>query len=314
MAYYNEQLQQLREKIERKKQLRATVKELDAQRATLSLRVEELAWLRQREELDVERLEGKSFAAFFYTVLGKREEKLDREQAELCAAVAKYESALTSLEQVKAEIHAAEAELESLAYCEEELEKMLQKKRDAIKASGSADGEELLTLEPQIARLKHQDKELTEARHAGETALQTAKSVRTYLEKAKGWGIADLLSDGVVADVLKHNNLYRAKEMLKELQEDLRRFKTELADVPSIYTVDHIETEDFLGVADFFFDCVFVDLDMQMRIKEYYGRIDETVLEIAGALERMERLQSEGREQRIALEQRLQILEERNTI
>ena len=86
MSGYDEQLRQLQAQCARKKKLEATVAELRAQRDTYTVRARELEQNFQAEQEDVERLEGRSLSAFFYHVIGKKEEKLTQEKQEAYAA------------------------------------------------------------------------------------------------------------------------------------------------------------------------------------------------------------------------------------
>ncbi len=65
MKFYDEQLQKLQEHIARKRQLEAQISELRTQRSTLSARVRELEAIKMQEQADVDKLEGRSLAAFF---------------------------------------------------------------------------------------------------------------------------------------------------------------------------------------------------------------------------------------------------------
>lgn len=82
MKFYDEQLQKLQEQIARKRQLEAQVSELRTQRSTLSTRVRELEAIKMQEQADVDKLEGRSLAAFFYNVIGKMDEQLNKEREE----------------------------------------------------------------------------------------------------------------------------------------------------------------------------------------------------------------------------------------
>ena len=78
MKFYDEQLRQLQNQIARKRQLEAKVSELRAQRSGLSERVRELKTILLSEQADVEKMEGRSLTAFFYHVMGKRDEQLNK--------------------------------------------------------------------------------------------------------------------------------------------------------------------------------------------------------------------------------------------
>ena len=70
MTYYDEQLQQLQAQIARRKQMETMLQELRSQQAALSVQVRELESIKLEEQADVDRLEGRSLAAFFYNVSG----------------------------------------------------------------------------------------------------------------------------------------------------------------------------------------------------------------------------------------------------
>ena len=101
MKFYDEQLQKLQEQIARKRQLEAQVSELRTQRSTLSTRVRELEAIKMQEQADVDKLEGRSLAAFFYNVIGKMDEQLNKEREEAYAARVKYDAAARELTAVE---------------------------------------------------------------------------------------------------------------------------------------------------------------------------------------------------------------------
>ena len=72
-----EALKNLQQQTLEKRRLDARLRELYAQRETLQKQTEELEQARQKEQADVDRLEGRSLAAFFYYTVGRLDEKLD---------------------------------------------------------------------------------------------------------------------------------------------------------------------------------------------------------------------------------------------
>lgn len=188
MKFYDEQLQKLQEQIARKRQLEAQVSELRTQRSTLSTRVRELEAIKMQEQADVDKLEGRSLAAFFYNVIGKMDEQLNKEREEAYAARVKYDAAARELTAVEDELARYEAELSSLRDCERQYDAVLQEKAGAVKAAGGPAAEEILKLEERLAFLESQKRELREAVSAGNSALSTANHVLSSLDSAEGWG------------------------------------------------------------------------------------------------------------------------------
>ena len=81
MDYYKEQLDQLREKMVRKHKLSTEVNTLEDQRADLAVRVQQLKEQTYKEQLDVDQLENFSAAKLFYQIMGKLDERLEKEQS-----------------------------------------------------------------------------------------------------------------------------------------------------------------------------------------------------------------------------------------
>ena len=305
MTGYDEALRQLHAQCARRRRLEAVIGELRRQRDTYSARVRELEAVKLEEQADVDRLEGGSLAAFFYQVVGKKDEKLDRERREAYEARVKYDAAARELAEVEEELRRNEAELAGLQGCEERYAALLREKAQAVKAAGGADGAEILRLEQRLSVLESQENELTEAISAGSAALHTTQQVLHSLDSAEGWGTWDLFGGGLISDLAKHSHLDEAQGDIEYLQSQLRRFKTELADV-TIYADMQVNVDGFLRFADYFFDGLFADWAVLDRINQAQEQVRSTQSQIQDVLDRLhtmlERVRQEAAEQREALD------------
>ena len=286
MAYYDEQLQELQMQIARMKQLLAMIEELRRQQDTLSKRVQELQAIQLDEQSDVEHLEGRSLASFFYNVVGKKDEKLDKERQEAYAAKVKYDAAVRELKAVEYDLLRNESELSGLRGCDRRYEAVLKEKTAAVKAAGGLAAEEILNLEERSAFLESQAKELREAIQAGNAALNTTNQVLDSLDSAEGWGTWDLFGGGLISDLAKHSHLDDAQGAIEHLQSQLRRFKTELADV-TIYADMQVNVDGFLRFADYFFDGLFADWAVLDRIGQSQSQMQDTKSQIVSVLSRL---------------------------
>lgn len=307
MTYYDEQLQQLQAQMARFKQLEAMIKELRSQRDTLAAQVRELESIKLEEQADVDRLEGRSLAAFFYHVIGKMDEQLDKERREAYAARVKYDAAARELEGVEADLRRFEEELTALLGCERRYEAVLKEKAEAIKAAGGANGEEIFQLEARMAFLESQKKELREAISAGNAALNTAKQVLSSLDSAEGWGTWDLLGGGLVADLAKHSHLDEAQGAVEQLQSQLRRFKTELADV-TVQANMQVNVDGFLRFADYFFDGLFADWAVLDKISQSKEQVQNTKQQIETVLSRLNSMLRAAEQEQAQIKEKLDAL------
>lgn len=307
MTYYDEKLQQLQEQMARSKQLEAMIKELRNQRDSLTAQVRELESIKLEEQADVDRLEGRSLAAFFYNVIGKMDEQLDKERQEAYAARVKYDAAARELEGVEADLRRYESELSALRGCEHRYDEVLKEKADAIKAAGGSNGEEILKLEERNAFLESQKKELQEAISAGNAALSTTQQVLSSLDSAEGWGTWDLFGGGLVADLAKHSHLDEAQGAIEQLQSQLRRFKTELADV-TIQADLQVNVDGFLRFADYFFDGLFADWAVLDKINQSQSQVQNTKSQIASVLSRLDSMMRTLEQEQVQIKSKLDTL------
>lgn len=298
---YDERLKELREKISQKESLEAKCRELKAQREELDSRVQELESVMQKEWADVDRLEHMSLSALFYTALGKKEERLEKEKLEAYAAKAKYDSAVRELRFVEEDIRCVEEQLAEIVEGKREYEELLQKKMAEIKASHLAEAAAILRLEEQIAVQESRRKEISEAITAGSCALHTTEQILGSLDDAENWSTWDVLGGGLIADIEKHSHLDEAQSQVQQLQSELRQFKTELADV-TIQAEIQVSIDDFLRFADYFFDGLFADWAVMNQITESQASVQNTKSQIEAVLSDLRRQETAAEEKMAALE------------
>ena len=287
MNYYDDQLKELLDQCARKRKLESSIKELTAQRDQYAAQAGDLQKRFQDEQEDVDRLEGRSLAAFFYNVIGKKGEKLDKERQEAYAARVKYDAASRELAGAEEDLRRCQRELNEVWDSESQYQALWKEKIQAVIQAGGPVGEKILNLEERISYLEGQQKELNEAISAGQKALSVADQVLSSLDSAEGWGTWDLVGGGMLSDLAKHSHLDTAQSSVEHLQSQLRIFKTELADV----TVDEdfqVSIDGFLRFADYFFDGIFTDWMGLDRIHQSQDRVQDTRNQIDQVLRRLE--------------------------
>lgn len=283
MSHYDDQLKLLQQQVAHKNREESKLKELYVQREALTAKVQEFKKTKLEEQDDVDQLEGHSLSAFFYAVIGKKEEKLDKEREEAYAAKVKYDVAVRELSSIEDAISYSEAEVNQLNDLKKQYEKMLKEKAEAIKASGSEKAAEIFQTEERITYLESQIKEIQEALGVGDTVLDITNSILSSLDSAKGWGTWDLMGGGLISDMAKHSHLDKAQRQVENLQVQLRRFKTELTDV-TVHADMQVRIDGFLGFADYFFDGVFADWAVLDRIGRSQTQVQDTKKQIESVL------------------------------
>lgn len=305
MNYYQEQLDQLRERIARKRKLSTEISALEDQRASLATRVQQLKEETYQEQLDVDKLENFSAAKLFAQIMGNLDERLEKERSELYAAALRYDSARQELHAVEADLAARREELSLLGNCEAEYDRLLEARaRELRQDPQSPAARRLLALEERQAQLASREKELQEAIQAGYNALSDISSIESALSSAEGWGTWDVFGGGLISDMAKYSHLDDAQQQINGLQRSLSRFRTELADV-DIRTGIQIEVDSFLRFADYFFDNIFTDWAVLDRIRHTQSQIHEVDGSVRTILSRLERDLEQCRRDRQVVQQEL---------
>ena len=304
MTYHHDRLQTLQEKVARKQKVIAMVEELQAQKCRLDKRARELDAVRIKEQTDVDKLEGGSLASFFYNVIGKMDERLDKEREEAYAAAVRYDTAAAELTTVEEDLNRYRHELRQLAGVEVEYLRVLQEKKDAIKADGSTAAQELSQLEEALQQCRIMEKELVEAISAGRKARSAAQHISSKLEDADSFATWDRWGGGLIADIGKHSALDEAQQGVNSLQSALRRFKTEMADV-RLQADMQVNIEGFDRFADFFFDGWIVDWMIADRIHQSQQQMEDISAQIEHALGRLSAMERDVKEQGNSLQHRI---------
>ena len=287
MDKYNDELAMYQQQIFRKQRLEEILKQLEKQSSSLKNKADELAKTLAKEQRDVEKIEGVSLSSIFFNIIGKKEERIDKEKREAYAALLKYDNAKRELEEVYREIELRKNELNSLVGCEDKYKAKFKEKVEYIKKNDSQNAREIIDIENKITYFNSQIKEINEAIVAGKRALEYARDARDCLDSADSWSTWDLFSDGMMADIMKHSKLDEAQECVSRMQSTLRRFKTELSDV-NINADITVKLSGFTEFADYFFDGLFVDLAVKSHIESLIyevSNVSRNVSEIVNKLE-----------------------------
>lgn len=300
-------LHTLARQVERKRQLVVLRDHARGQLRELTEKIQQLKAQWQKEQQDVERLEKASLTALFYELLGKKQERLEQEQREALAAAAKYRSAQVELDSLRLSLDSYEAELRELAGCDAAFEAAKQARGEELKAARGETGRRIVELEETLGTLENLKRELDEAFSAGRKAAAMAREVQEELDNAESWGTWDLLGGGLVTQIAKHDHLDQAQRLVEQLQNQLRQFKTELADV-EIHADMDVRVDDFLRFADWFFDGLIVDWAVQSKIEDAQDRVYDVQEQIARCMARLERMQSDTQKKQWELQQELETL------
>ena len=281
----------LQQKVAQKPLLESKLYELHTQRRQYDNQVISLRVASRKEQEDVEKLEGRSLANYFYQVIGKLDDKLDQERKEAYAAKVKLDAAERELAGIESDIKEIQEQITDVLVAEARYKDALELKRRQLKDSGTHVADQILSMEERIAALQAQKQEIREAISAGYSARGTADRIISELEDADGWNTWDLIGGGgIITHMAKHSHLDEAQDLVSELQSKLRRFKTELADI-QITANMQVNIDGFLRFADYFFDGLFADWAVGDKISQSMNSVSSTKSQISRTLDKLNEME-----------------------
>jgi hypothetical protein len=261
----NEKMERARQEIARLHKIDSLLRQFQSEIALLKQKESELKAVLEKENLDVEKLKNKSIASILYSITGSLDQHIEKEQKEALAAQLKYEQALRDIEDLEYKISSLFSERLQYEESESEYRHLFQKKKELLMQDNVKAAQNILAITEELNRYKIRVKETQEAITAGNQALASLDQVLSSLNSAASWGTWDMLGGGLFADMAKHSNLDQAKNEIIYTQQLLRAFQAELSDVKISLDI-RIETDGFAKFADFFFDGIFADWNMQTKI------------------------------------------------
>ena len=285
-------LLELQQKIASKPSLEAKLRELQDQKVEFDRKVTSLRVAFREEQADVEKLEGRSLANYFFQVVGRLDDKLTKERQEAYAARVKLDAAERELAGIEADMEEIYAQLADVRRAQEQYDAALSQKRYDLRASDTPEGQKIRDMEQKLAALQSYKQEIREAINAGSSARGAADRVLQELDSARNWNTWDTFGGGgIITHMAKHSHLDSAQDLTEELQRRLRKFKTELADI-QITADTQVNIEGFLRFADYFFDGLFVDWSVGSRINESISSVSSTRSKITSTISKLEAMEA----------------------
>lgn len=211
------QLKEFWEKVKRRRRLSEELSGLRNEQTALDRRVKELETKKQKEQKDAERLEKAGVRSFFYALIGKKEEKLEKERMEANAALEEYEEAFLKLESLNRRIELAETEWKTLDAYEEKFSKLLEGKRKLLSGSEIPAEKEILQVERKLSALKIREKAVLELLEQSETILTQTEQLQNTLIHAE--------QAETMRRFMGTEQLDKAQKQTAVLQKNLREFE-----------------------------------------------------------------------------------------
>ncbi|PKM80094.1 MAG: hypothetical protein CVU89_15150 [Firmicutes bacterium HGW-Firmicutes-14] len=263
----NDRLMEVKEKLRIKRRLMQSAKHTETELSQEKARLAELNARLSKEGKDVQDLEGLSLKGLFYSILGSKEDQLDKERQEYLSFKLKHDECQNSVDMLQSRLEEINREIVKLGDIDRQYEAIFEQKEKVIMSGSDVNAEKLILLSEKAADIRSDVKELWEALNTGQEALTGINSVVDSLKSARGWGTWDMLGGGLISTAVKHSRIDDAKRAVHRVQHQLRLFQNELKDVDPYLNSDiMIDIGSFATFADYIFDGLITDWIVQSRI------------------------------------------------
>lgn len=226
-----------------------------------------------RSQVSTETTELKALEDFSPTQLwaklrGTHSSDLEREQAELAAAVYQSRVADGALSEASSVVRQLRTELAALGDVDQRRRRAMDDTEAELRRAGGPAAAELVEIAAELAASQADSREIGEAQRAADQAAARLQAAISELAHAEDLADFDVfLGGGLLVDAAKYSRIDGAVAQLRSAGQALKVLSDELADV-RIPAVPGLDIPELTHTFDVWFDNFFADLSVRDRIRE----------------------------------------------
>jgi len=298
----NDELMEVSLKLRERDRLRNNLKKNRDVLADKTKKLTECGIIMEKEGKDLKKYESLSLTGLFHTILGNKEEQLEKERQEFLAAKLKYDETKTAVKDLETGISGLIKELAAYGEVDDQYNRIMRAKETYIIEHNDENSNKLMDLIEELAGIRSSIKEIKEAMSAGHLVKEKLQQMIGSLESAGNWGTWDMLGGGFLATAVKHSRIDDARSLAYDVQKLLREFRYELEDVDAYIELD-VNIGSFETFADYFFDGLISDWIVQSRINDSLNNSLMMRDNIDDILSRLSRKLDEAQKKSVSMEQ-----------
>ncbi len=269
----NAQLLTISQKFENRKQVANKLQEAKRVQAVELKKLEATKQRMNDEFQDVKELETISLKSIWYDLLNKKFSELEREQAEYYKAKIQFESQQNKVDSLALEIKSYEAQVFDFETIKVQYEGLIQEKVKLLKENNHPKLMDIFSKQEELVKIDAYKNEIQEAILATEKVLDVIPKTIEELEDAKLYANWDIIGGGAMITHWKREKMNEAKLGISEINYVLDKLKRELKDLKPDLLPDAIKFDTSWEFADYFFDNIFLGLEIREKIVDAYNSI-----------------------------------------
>jgi len=241
---------------------------------------------RQQEKQDVDLLERLTLKALFATILGSKEEQIQKERQELLMVEMQTRSTKHLIDSLQAEVNHLQDQISQLKNIEDDYQRAFKQKEQYLINQNPKTASEIVQNSNRVAQTRNQIKEIEEAIRAGQNVQEGLEQMLESLNAASNWGTWDMLGGDLLVTMIKHDHMDTARDISDLVKAKITTFRRELTDVSQFEDIN-IDMEPLERFGDLWLDGILFDWMVQSKIihsREHTQSVIRQVNEILQSL------------------------------
>ena len=290
--------------------LRSQSQEANSRLKSKEERSVQLKQVLEKEYHDVEQLDKLNLTALFYSILGNKDKKQEKERQEYLKAKLQYEEAIKEIKLIKRTVEQLRIEINLLKNSEEKYQLLLREKEEFLLSLEDESSKNLQDVIDDINAAALHIQEIEEVLQEAEPALHYLNETFNQLQSAESWGTFDMIGGGLLVTSIKHGKIDEARLGISKAQFYLDNLSRELRDVVLPTQLNEsIDIGDFNSFGDYIFDGLIFDFIVQEKISKSRSHVQSVYLQVS-TIEHMLKNQLQELQNAIKakMQQKLQLL------
>lgn len=267
----NAELINISQKLENRKYITHKLQEAKRILSIEQTKLENVKDRMNNEFQDVKDLETVTLKSIWYDLLNKKFSELEREQAEYYQAKIQFESQQNKVDNLSLEIKSYEAQVFDFETIKTQYEGLIQEKIKLLKENKHPKLVDIFSKQDELVKIDAYKNEIQEVIGVVEKVLSVIPKTIEELEDARLYANWDIIGGGTTSTYFKRQKMNKAKLDIIEINYILDKLKRELKDLKSDLFTSSIEFNTSWEFADYFFDNIFVGLEIRDRIVNAYN-------------------------------------------
>jgi len=266
----NDRLAEIKKKKSHIEHLNSTLEELKERSSTKKLLRKKMKYNLEEAFIDYQKINNFTLTSIYYTIRGKKKEKLSNDKKKYLSAKLNLESLEEELEMIKSQFDETQLEISKLQNnVEPEYQEVLKEKEEYLLLKNDLKSKDLKLV---INKMREIDLELVVYNESLEILKQIIKGLNQVYSKLES---ANKFKGGFITTAIKHAKQDDAKKHFKRVQNDMYKFMKKIKTVDtSIGVIKSIDIGELSTFDDHFIDAIKYG-DVESNNEYFFGAEDE---------------------------------------